>query len=104
MTIPGVSIEVVTWRVSAFGPAPKVTLATKETDESAAPKATRLIRFNRNAEPVDTPVYDRDTLGVGVVVTGPALLEERETTAVLRPGWSATVNDDGSVIAVRGAA
>ena len=38
---------------------------------------------------------------VGARIDGPALLEERETTAVLRPGWSATVDDHGSLIAVR---
>ena len=32
---------------------------------------------------------------------GPAIVEERETTAVIRPGWTATVADDGSIIAER---
>jgi N-methylhydantoinase A len=102
MTIPDVAIEVVTWRISTFGPAPLVSLAATGSRAEANPKAMRPVRFVRNAGPVMTPVYDRETLGVGVHVVGPALLEERETTAVLRPGWSATVNDDGSVIAVRG--
>ncbi len=102
MTIPDVSIEVVTWRISTFGPAPLVSLAATGSKAEANPKAMRPVRFVRNADPVMTPVYDRERLGVGVHVAGPALLEERETTAVLRPGWSATVNDDGSVIAVRG--
>jgi N-methylhydantoinase A len=101
MTIPGVPIEVVTWRISAFGPAPEVSLSAKGTQQEPTPKSTRPVRFMRNAAPIDTPVYERDALGVGVHIDGPALLEERETTAVLRPGWSATVNDDGSVIAVR---
>jgi N-methylhydantoinase A len=44
-------------------------------------------------------VFDRHALGVGTRLTGPALLEERETTAVLRPGWTATVTADGSIVA-----
>ncbi len=102
MTIPDVPVEVVTWRVSAFAPAPRVTLSTRPAGEAPRPKGTRPVRFARGASPVDTPVFDRASLGVGTHVDGPALLEERETTAVLRPGWSATVNDDGSVVAVRG--
>jgi N-methylhydantoinase A len=101
MTIPDVAIEVVTWRISTFGPAPKVSLATRGASATATPKGTRLVRFTRNAEPIATPVYDRDALGVGARLRGPALLEERETTAVLRPGWTATVNEDGSMIAVK---
>ena len=101
MTIPGVSVEVVTWRISAFAPAPPVSLAQPPTGTTAEAKHTRLVRFARHAEPVDTPVYDRVQLGVGTRIAGPALLEERETTAVLRPGWVAVVTDDGSVIAVR---
>ena len=104
MTIPGVPVEIVTWRISAYAPAPAVSLAAVATSDAAVtPKHTRPVRFDRGAPPVDTPVYDRTALPVGARVDGPALLEERETTAVLRPGWHATVNDDGSVIATRGA-
>jgi len=35
------------------------------------------------------------------VVPGPAIIEERETTAVIRPGWTVTVAADGSLIADR---
>jgi N-methylhydantoinase A len=63
------------------------------------PKGRRPVRFQRGAPPRDTPVFDRHTLAVGARVTGPALLEERETTAVLRPGWVATVTEDGSLVA-----
>ena len=102
MTIPGVPVEVVTWRVSAVAPAPRVTLAARDDDGIApVPKGSRPVRFTRGQAPVETPVYDRGALAAGMVVTGPAVLEERETTAVLRPGWTATVNADGSVIATR---
>jgi N-methylhydantoinase A len=102
MTIPGVPVEIVTWRISAFAPAPHVTLAALgASDAGAGPKRTRPVRFVRGRDAVDTPVFDRLALPVGASISGPALLEERETTAVLRPGWTATVNDDGTVIATR---
>jgi len=46
-------------------------------------------------------VFDRTVLRPGDAVDGPALVEERETTAVLRPGWHAVVNEDGSLVASR---
>ena len=101
MTIPDVPVEVVTWRVAAFAPAPAVSLAATATGGAAERKGVRPVRFHRGAKPVPTPVYDRRSLPVGTSVRGPALLEERETTTVLRPGWVAEVAPDGSVVARR---
>ena len=99
MTIPDVAIEIVTWRVAALAPAPEVTLSGADRGGTVAAKNHRLVRFVRGADPVDTPVYDRSLLPVGAELKGPALLEERETTTVLRPGWVAGVDSDGSVVA-----
>jgi N-methylhydantoinase A len=101
MTIPGVSVEIVTWRVAAFAPAPAVSLAPTASAGTVTTKGVRNVLFRRGAEPVATPVFDRASLPVGAAITGPALLEERETTTVLRPGWTAVVTDDGSVVAHR---
>jgi N-methylhydantoinase A len=102
LTIPGVPIEIVTWRLSAYAPAPTVTLTALPVGSSTPePKGTRPVHFQRGVPPVAAPVYDRTSLPVGTRLDGPALLEERETTAVLRPGWTAIVNDDGSLVATR---
>jgi N-methylhydantoinase A len=57
--------------------------------------------FGRAEAAVDTPVYRRATLGAGDRFTGPAIVEERETTAVIRPGWNVEVAHDGSLVATR---
>jgi N-methylhydantoinase A len=101
MTIPDVPVEIVTWRVAAFAAAPAVSLAATASGPPVEPKGTRAVRFQRGEEAVATPVYDRRGLPAGAELVGPALLEERETTTVLRPGWTAVVTDDGSVIAQR---
>jgi len=102
MTIPGVPVEVVTWRVSTFGSEPALNLsAPASTGSTPEPKGTRSVRFNRGEEYQDTPVYDRTKLEIGAKVVGPALIEERETTAVLRPGWTATIDADASIVAER---
>ena len=61
----------------------------------------RAVRFDRGSDAVDTPVYRRADLGVGQRIDGPAIVEERETTAVIRPGWTVEVAADGSLIADR---
>ncbi len=102
MTIPDVPVEIVTWRVSTFAPAPALSLAPNVTAHAGAvPKGSRPVRFARRAEPLDTPIYRRGELAVGDRLEGPAIVEERETTCVLRPGWQAEVNGDGSLIATR---
>ena len=102
MAIPDVGIEIVTWRLAVTAAAaPFEPGSSAETASSADPKGYRPMRFARGAEAVTAPVYRRDSLGVGAVIDGPAVIEERETTSVIRPGWRAIVAKDGSVIAER---
>ncbi|XVH33008.1 hydantoinase/oxoprolinase family protein [Haloferacaceae archaeon DSL9] len=51
----------------------------------------------------ETPVYDRDALGVDERVDGPAILEQNETTVVIPPNWGGTVGIDGTLTLERGA-
>jgi N-methylhydantoinase A len=46
----------------------------------------------------DCPVYDWESLGAGQVVTGPAFVETRTTTAVIYPAQHATVAESGDLI------
>jgi N-methylhydantoinase A len=57
--------------------------------------------FFRGQAAVETDVYRRHELGVGQILDGPVIVEERETTCVVRPGWTVTVASDGSLIAER---
>ncbi|MCH2623487.1 MAG: hydantoinase/oxoprolinase family protein, partial [Acidimicrobiales bacterium] len=69
--------------------------------DDPAPSGSRRIVFDRGALPVETPVYRRELLPMGIRLEGPVIVEERETTSVIRPGWSMEVADDGSLVAVR---
>lgn len=101
LAIPGVPIEIVTWRLSVSAASDRPVPLTGATGAGAEPFSYRPIVFGRASEPIDTPVYHRDDLRAGVVFAGPAVVEERETTSVIRPGWSVTVGSDGSMIASR---
>ena len=48
------------------------------------------------------PVYDRGALAAGQTIAGPAIIEERETTTVLPPGWTATIDEIGCIVARKG--
>ncbi len=103
MTIPDVAVEAVTWRLSAYAEKAQVRPDTGATGAAGAsePVSRRPAVFARGAEPVDVPVYRRQDLGVGAEFAGPAIVEERETTTVIRPGWQVEVAPDGSLVATR---
>jgi N-methylhydantoinase A len=102
LRIPDVPVEVVTWRVAAWAAPPAVEIAAVGTHDGApVPHRTRRVRFDRAADDVEIPVFRREALGAGATVEGPAIVEERETTTVIRPGWTMTVAGDGSLVAVR---
>jgi N-methylhydantoinase A len=101
LTIPDVTVEAVTWRLSAYANADTVEPVADVGAELGKPHTFRTVRFDRMATALETPVYRRTDLGRGQRLTGPAIVEERETTTVIRPGWIVDVADDGSLIAER---
>src|SRR5256885_14495754 len=44
------------------------------------------------------PCIDRERLGVGAVVTGPAIVEQLDATTVVPPGQRATVDRVGNLV------
>jgi N-methylhydantoinase A len=103
MTIPDVAIEGITWRLSASATTSAVEPDHAVDDATGAPvpRGHRPMVFGRGQNPIDTPVYSRPDLGTGATFSGPAVVEERETTSVIRPGWNVEVAPDGSLIASR---
>jgi len=54
---------------------------------------------------VDTPIYWRDHLPPDATITGPAIVEQMDTTIVIEPGDIATQDADGNIIVtLKGAA
>ena len=103
LTIPDVGVEAVTWRLSAFATnAPVDPVPELAPVGAAVPHGRRSVRFTRAGAAQDAAVYRRGALGPGARFEGPAIVEERETTAVIRPGWSVEVAPDGSLVATRG--
>src|SRR5919206_2636165 len=96
----GVELEALTWRVVVSGPRPEVRLRAEQrgaTDAAAARKGERAIYLPEAGGFATVPVYDRYRLGPGAVFEGPAVVEERESTAVIGAG-SVRVDDYGNLV------
>ena len=50
---------------------------------------------------LDTTIYDRDKLSVGVTFRGPAIVEQFDATTVVPPAWHAGVDRHGNLILER---
>ena len=97
---PGEPVEVVTWKLSAIGGSPRITLAKAAARPGdGARKGTRRAFFPETRGYADTPVYDRYALAPGASLSGPAIVEERESTTVIPPGVVATVDEYANLIA-----
>jgi N-methylhydantoinase A len=97
---PDVPLEVINWRVVASGPRPDMNLklphgAAKGGD---ARKGSRLAFFAETNGYVETAIYDRYALEPGMEFTGPAIVEERESTLIVGARGLARVDDKHNVV------
>jgi N-methylhydantoinase A len=92
--LDGVAIQALTWRLIARGPAPQIDLRVALPPASgAARKGERAVYLPEAGGFVAVPVYDRYGLRPGDTFTGPAIVEERESTAVVGPDCQARVDE-----------
>ena len=49
----------------------------------------------------EIPVHGRDRMGAGSRVEGPAIVELREATCLVRPGWAGAVDEAGTLVLER---
>ena len=64
--------------------------------DKRAVRAVKPVYF-RSGGWADTPVYVRDLLLAGNVITGPALIEEHASTTVVQPGDELRVDELGNL-------
>lgn len=89
------SLEIVTCRLTASGPRP--TLAIEPNSDAPASSTEALSGFRPAYFPdeggfVETAIYDRTALAPGAVFRGPAVIEEKDSTAVIGPGASIAID------------
>lgn len=84
-------IELVTARIQALGPTPRLTTNTPTPIARTKHAASR----QRDGE---IAVLDREALVPGTVTYGPAVIEEYAATTVVPPHWSMLVLGDGQLL------
>jgi N-methylhydantoinase A len=97
---PDVALEIINWRLVASGPRPEMNLRLPRdtSDKRHARKGSRRAYFPESGEFVETAVYDRYAFKPGVEFTGPAIVEERESTLIVGPSGCARVDKNLNVI------
>lgn len=90
----GEAVQLVTYRVEAVGLVPKAAFRPEPDagpDASHAIIGSREVWFPEAGGFVACPIYDRDKLKSGNRFAGPAIVEQMDSTTVLLPGMTATV-------------
>jgi N-methylhydantoinase A len=88
----GAEKEFVNLRVTITGMIERPPFQTARRGKpSVVPKGSRLVYFGRGRRD-DCPVYDRSSLGHGSRLSGPCVVEGPDSTVVVYPGQSATVD------------
>lgn len=92
-TVRDVGIEAMSWRLAASGPNPEISLdfGSGGGETGTALKGTRQVYFPETGF-VECDVYDRYALRADDRFTGPAVVEERESTTVIGPGAKVSVD------------
>ncbi len=97
--VPGdLPVESITWRLRASGPQPKVADAIHTGEHTSAAAKKRPVYFPELGRFVDTAVLDRYALRQGDVIAGPAVIEERESTLVIGPQGTGSLDKDLNVV------
>ena len=94
-------IELLNLRVSASAESIPYEPQTVDSndDVEAAKTGESTVVFGTSSDPKPQTVarYDRDHLGAGGVIEGPAIVDEFDSTVVINPGWNAEVLESGSI-------
>ena len=91
----GEPMQLVTFRAEATGIVRKAAFrpaADSGRDPNPALAGRRDVWLREEGGFVSCPLYDRDRLGAGNRIVGPAIVEQMDTTTFLPPGWAATVD------------
>ncbi|MPZ68566.1 MAG: hydantoinase/oxoprolinase family protein [Actinobacteria bacterium] len=87
-----VEVEIGHVRLTAEGPIEKPQLRERPLEGANAVPRKRQVWFASAGDWVATDVYDRERLGSGTELQGPAVIEQFDSTCLIPPGASATVD------------
>jgi N-methylhydantoinase A len=96
---PQGAVEAVDWTLVATVPSRGGGAAPGLRQGTAKPRrAVRRAWFPEAGGFIDTNIVDRQALANGATITGPAIIEDPDCTAVVLPGDVARMSDKGHII------
>lgn len=93
-------VQIVNLRVRALGNTvkPELQVIREGGSSTDALKGERPVYLQSGTPPMSVPVYDREALGAGNVIAGPAIVEEATTTTLIGVGDQAIVDAYGNLL------
>ena len=93
LTIDGLDVQSVSWSVTVATEAPPASRAEMPEARPAARAGRSRSSYDAGLrEIVSCPVYSRFELAPGTEITGPAIIEENETSTFVPANFSAALN------------
>jgi N-methylhydantoinase A len=90
----GSPVEIYRLSVRAVGVTPKPQLRRHQLNGRVSSAASsRPVHFDSSGMPLDTPLYVRADLPAGAALTGPAVIDQLDSTTLVPPGWRAEVDE-----------
>ena len=102
--VPGSDVEIMSYAVVVTTAVQDVRAPGRGESlfaTEAVPARTQLVRDTTTGAVSAWAIYDRTSLAPDATITGPAIVAEDETSTLIGPGWTATVNGLGYIEMVR---
>lgn len=93
----GADVEVVSYRLRAVVPMPKLEICGGGVVGSGAPSGSRKLITARGEE-AEAAVWRREDLPIGTALSGPVIVEQLDATTVVPGGWSVTRDTHGNLV------
>ena len=96
--VDGVDIEVVSWIVTVSAAIAAPATAAAAGGGAAGPAGSRALFDAETGETTEVAVYERDGLGAGAAIDGPAVIAEKQTTTVVPAHFAARIDAAGNIV------
>ena len=97
-TVPDTPIDIVSWRVTTSASKPEFHPPTHQGSGKPLRKGSRAVFLPQYGQCEQVPVYDRYALQPNTEFRGPAIVEERESTAVIASSAKIQIDTMGNLL------
>ncbi|MCY7673562.1 hydantoinase/oxoprolinase family protein [Bacillus safensis] len=91
-------IEFTHLRVRVIGETPPLPFSPVHESIGQSLKPYEYRRIFIEEKEYEASVYNRDTLSVGSIVNGPAIIEQDDTTTLILPNWTGSIDLSGNLV------